>query len=351
MKKQHISIMVLFLLTLVLSACVPGPRVTGAPGITAAADRTYVGYGSYVYALDNRNGTISWRYPDEQNNQIVFYSQPLVTGDSVYIGDLANNFYKLDAETGEMVWTFSGAKGYYIGRAAENDGVVFAPSNDGTLYALDGSGELLWSFETGHYLWAQPLISDNTIFLGSMDHHLYALSLGGEERWSTELSGAIVSAPIASEDGGTLYVGTLGKEIVALDAASGDILWQFQTEASVWGSPLQHADGLFFADSAGNLYSLSDDGSETRWQLEAGGALIGGLAMIEDGFVLATEAGLVKAFDFDGSPIWEATLEGEVYQSPAVSGENLLVGTINGDRLVYAFNLAGVQLWSMTPED
>jgi outer membrane protein assembly factor BamB len=352
MKKTHLLLIVIFVgLTLALSACVPGPRVTGAPGVTLGEDMAYVGYANFVYALNSDSGAIEWQYPEERDNQIVFYSQPLVADDGVFVGDLANNFYKLDRETGDMVWTFSGSKGYFIGKAAENDGVVFAPSNDGTLYALDSSGDLLWGFTTGHYLWAQPLIANNTIYQASMDHTLYALTLGGEEKWATELGGAIVNAPVISEDGSVLYAGSLGNEIVAVDADSGDILWRYETEESVWGAPLLHDGSLYFADSGGNLYAISDDGGTALWQTEYQGAVLGGLTLIDDGFALATEQGVVKAFDFDGSPRWESTLEGEIYQSPVVHGENLMVGTINGDKLVYAFNLSGVQLWSMSPEN
>ncbi len=352
MKKTHILLIVIFAgLTLTLSACVPGPRVTGAPGVTLDEDMTYVGFANFVYALDNQSGSVEWQYPQGRDNQIVFFAQPLVVDDGVYIGDVANNFYKLDRENGEMVWTFSGAKGYFVGKAAEHDGVIYAPSNDGALYALDANGELLWKFATGHYLWAQPLIANNTIYQASMDHTLYALTLGGEEKWSIELAGAIVNVPAISDDGNVIYVGSLGNEIVALDAEDGDILWRYETEDSIWGAPLLHEGNLFFADSGGNLYALSDDGSSALWQEEYEGAVVGGLTAIGDGFAMATEQGVVKAFDFDGKPLWESTLDGEIYQSPVVQGENLVVGTINGDKLVYAFNLSGVQLWSKTPEN
>jgi len=44
-------------------------------------------------------------------------------------------------------------------------------------------------------------------------------------------------------------------------------------------------------------------------------------------------------------------LDGEIFQAPAVNSNTLVVGTINGDNLVYSFNLTGAQLWSTTPED
>ncbi len=350
MKKTRLLLIVLFAaLALVLGACVPGPRVTGAPGVTVFEEMTFVSYGPFVYALDNKDGSVEWQYPSDADNQIVFYAQPLVTNDSVYVGDLSNTFYKLDRDTGELEWTFSGSKGYFIGKAAAHENLVFAPSNDGSLYALDvETGEKVWDFPTEHYLWAQPLVVDDVVYLGSMDHTMYAIALEGTEIWSEKMAGAIVSPPVVSEDGSRLYVTSLGNEVVALDLEKGEKVWTLATDSSVWGSPVLHEDHIFFADSEGNVYAYNASDESSYWQTDLDGKVLG-MTAIEDGFVLVTEQGDLKFFTYEGSPGWEATLAGEMYQAPSVNGENLMVGTVNGEELVYAFTFAGVQLWSMTP--
>ncbi|MFN2304441.1 MAG: PQQ-binding-like beta-propeller repeat protein, partial [Anaerolineales bacterium] len=131
----------------------------------------------------------------------------------------------------------------------------------------------------------------------------------------------------------------------------GDILWTYNPEASVWGQPILVNGLLYFADSNGNIYALDAETGEFNWQAEVFGSVVGGLTALEDGFVVATEEGVIKAFDFDGNPEWEATLEGEILQAPAVNEEVLVAGTIDGDNLVYGFNFSGVQLWSTTPEN
>jgi len=352
MKKNKISIITILLgLTLVLSACVAGPRVTGTPGLSISEETAYVAYGNFVYSLDVDSGSVAWSYPSEPSASVVFYAQPLVTDSFIYVGDLANQFHKLNKDTGTALWTFSDANGYFIGKAAENEGVVFAPSNDGSLYAIDENGDLLWAFETQHYLWAQPLIHDETIFMGSMDHSMYALSLAGEERWSVKLSGAIVNAPIISEDGSTLYVSSLGSELVALDTSDGTSIWTFESEESIWGEMVLVESTVFIADSDGNVYAVDASNGAELWKKKVSSAVIGGIAQLEDGIVLATDEGLIKAFDFEGNSLWEATLEGEAYQAPVTNGQILIAGTIEGENLVYGFDVDGVQLWSTTPEN
>jgi len=352
MKKSRILILTILVgLTLVLSACVPGPRVTGSPGVTIAGDHVFVAYRNFLYQLDASSGDVNWHFPEEGSNQVIFFSKPLVTEDYVYVGDLANNFHKVDIETGEGEWTFSESEGFFIGQAAEKDSVVYAPSDDGNLYAIDEDGNLIWSFKTGHYLWSQPEVTDDAIYLGSMDHSVYGISLDGEEIWSYEMEGAVVGSPLLSEDGTTLFAGSIGNDFVALDTATGEQRWIFQAEDSIWGTPALTNDLLYLADVGGNLYALDPESGEQSFQTEFEGSAVGGISVIDGGITLATEQGVVKAFNLDGRSLWEATLDGEIFQEPAASDEYLVVGTINGENLVYAFNLEGVQQWSTTPEN
>jgi outer membrane protein assembly factor BamB len=355
MKKSRTLLLIVFVaLALLLSACVPGPRVVGTPGVTLSDEMVYVSYQNFVYGINPESGSVNWHYPEEANNQVVFYAQPTVDEDFLYVGDLANNFHKLNAETGEAEWTFADGRGFYMGKAAVEDGIVYTPSNDGRLYALDSDGNLLWSFKTGHYIWAQPQINDEAVFVGSMDHFVYALSKDGQELWSVEMNGAIVGSPQLSDDGSRLFVGSIAGEMIALDTQRGQVVWAFDSDGdleSVWGKPLFTDGMLYFADSAGQLFALNAETGLPEWQTEFAGSVVGGINAIVDGFVLATSSGLVKAYNFDSSPKWEATLEGESFQEPAANQEMLVAGTINGENLLYGFNSTGVQLWSTTPEN
>ena len=351
MKKSHILLIGIFLgMTILLSACMPGPRVTGAPGVSVDEDMAFVAYGTFVYGLDITNGSVTWSYPEKANSQVVFYAQPLVSGDYVYVGDLAKTFHKLDRQTGAVIWIYTKADGFFLAKAAEADGVVYAPCNDGSLYALDNYGNLLWKFDTGHYLWSQPQIVDDVIYLGSMDHFVYAISKDGEEIWSKELGGAIVASPKVNAEANALYIGSMDNQMVALDLSTGNILWTYDTESSLWGESLLVENTLYFADSGGQIYALDVETGDAIWMTEYSGNVIGGLAPMEDGFVMATEEGVVKAFNFDGSPKWEATLGGEIFQAPAIGNDYIVVGTVGGDQLIYGFSQTGVQLWSTTPE-
>ena len=358
MKKSRLTlILTLTGLALVLSACASGVRVTGTPGLSISDDMVFVAYGNTVRGISTETGFGQWQFPEEVNNRIMFYAQPYVTDESIFVGDVANNFYKLDKATGKLDWTFSDAKGFFLGKANGEDTVVYAPSNDGNLYALDAeNGDMLWSFKTGHYIWAQPVLSDDAIFVASMDQSIYAIDRKGNQIWEQEQEGAVVGNPVLSDDGKLLFAGTTGKQVLALDAATGEQVWAFDANGSlesVWGNMILVDDVLIFSDSSGKIFALDSQMSTIKWQIGVPGAVVGGVVELPDGFavvLLENETSLVKTFDFDGGAKWEASLSGEVFQAPVVNQSLLVVGTLNGDNLLYAYNLTGVQVWSYNPE-
>ena len=351
MKKTHILMIgILVGLSFILSACMPGARVVGTPGIVLSEERVYVAYGNQVYAMNAASGNVEWQYPEDSNNQVMFYAPPAVTDAHIYVGDVANTFHKIDKETGAAVWTFTESKGHFIGQASEEAGVVYVPSNNGNLYAIDSNGNLMWFFETDHFLWAQPQVGVDAIYQGSMDHFVYAISKDGEQLWSTEMAGAVVGSVVLSEDGSRLFVGSIGAEMAALNTSDGSIEWTFTADDSVWGRAVVVDETLYFGDSSGVVYLLNVNNGELLQRQTFTGSIIGGLSVLPDGIAFVTEEGMIKTINFDGSPKWEALISGQVFQAPAVNGQYLVVGAIEGDNLVYAYNLAGTQIWSRTPE-
>lgn len=351
MKKKFILFIVIMAgISLVLSACVPGPRVDGSPGITTTNEQVYVAYGPHVYAMNPQTGNVDWVYPQEANSRVSFYAPPLVTDDYLFVGDVANTFHKVNLETRLVVWTFTEATDFFMGQAAEENGIVYAPSNDGNLYAINPDGSLKWAFETGHNLWAQPVINNDVLFVGGMDHHVYAISLDGAELWATKMAGAVVESPVLSDDGAILYVGSVGREMAALRAADGTVIWDFSTVGGVWGRSLIANGTLYFGDSSGNLYALDPVTGEEQWRRNYPDAIVGGVSLLPDGLALISEGGELRVINFDGTPRWGASLNGNAFQAPIINGERLIVGIVDGDDLVYVFDLTGNRIWSDTPE-
>ncbi|GAB4515340.1 MAG: PQQ-binding-like beta-propeller repeat protein [Anaerolineae bacterium] len=144
---------------------------------------------------------------------------PLIANGVVYLQDLQSNVFALDFETGEVIWeklyerAVLGPNGPGIGY-----GRVYVSSNIDTFAALDiNTGEELWTKDTN----------------GRPSGAIQPIVYGGHAYLTTQ-------AGVAGE-GEQNYVGyragTSG-HIYAVNPATGDTVWEFQTvEEGFWGNP------------------------------------------------------------------------------------------------------------------
>ncbi len=351
MKKQNFTIIAVAILLLVLlSACTTGPRAVGTPGLSTEGETVYVTYQQFVYAMDVTAGDVpvqKWTFPSEPNNKIIMYAPVEVTDDAIYVGDLANNFRKLNKTTGTEEWVFEGAKGWYVGKAAVADQSVIAPNADRNVYSIDKNTKSgAWQYSNEHPFWAQPLIVEDKVFLGSMDSRVYALNLSNGESIpgyeTTLLNGAVLSAPAYDADLNMLFVGTLGRQFYALDATTGKVVWSFpQTDniGSIWNSPILHDNQVIFVDEKGTIFSLNKQTGESTWQIPSVGTVKAGLLLLDDGFVVALEDGNVRGYQFDGKPsdiLYK--IEGNIETTPVYANDHIFIAAVNSENLLYSYN-------------
>jgi outer membrane protein assembly factor BamB len=211
----------------------------------------------------------------------IFLSSPVVVGGAVYFGSGDGNVYALDANSGELRWKFKTGDVVHASPAFA-DGVVFVGSWDSYFYAIDAkNGKEKWRFHGGEDalihnqigFQSSPAVVDGVVYTGCRDAQLYALEAeSGKEKWKidNQLSWVITSPAVVGgkvyfatsdsalyhvadaatgkslvkEDGGaymfssptvvndTAFIGVLNGTLAARDAASGKLLWEFQTDAS-----------------------------------------------------------------------------------------------------------------------
>ena len=156
-KKTLRSLLIVILAGLLLAGCAMGPRAESTPGISADENQIFVSYMNYVYKLDPVNGKAAWRYPEKSNIKQVFYAPALIDGESIYVGDFANDFLKINATGSPTVdWTFTEAKGWYQGKAAKDGTLIIAPNSDRNIYAIAKNSCLkcycFYSFSKGYLI-------------------------------------------------------------------------------------------------------------------------------------------------------------------------------------------------------
>jgi eukaryotic-like serine/threonine-protein kinase len=209
---------------------------TSSPAV--ASGKVYFGSGDGgVYAVDAATGLLQWKFGTGD----VVHASPAVSGGTVYVGSWDSNLYAIDAETGRQKWAFKSgddpAAHNQVGfqsSPAIVDGTVYVGCRDAHVYAIDAAtGRKKWDYPTSKsWVIGTPAVADGSVYVGTSDSaRLLALDSGtGRLRFNFDAKAYIFSsAAVAS---GIVYVGDHNGKLYAIDAKTGKLAWEFQTDAS-----------------------------------------------------------------------------------------------------------------------
>ncbi len=357
--RYTLFILFILLLSSLLSACGGSTVSTGWPGLLVDKDTAYLAMNQHVYAINLADGKEKWRFPEKGNNNVTFYARPTLTEDGqLLVGGYDRILYSLNPANGQENqgnWPYKGAKDRYLAGPLVTEKTIYAPSADGLLTALNLDGSQRWSFKANSALWATPATNGELIFVPSYDHVLYALNAEtGAQAWATQrLGGGLVGSPVVGTDN-VLFLGSLGSQMLALDAENGKTLWTYETSGWVWASPVLEEDKLYFGDLKGTFYCLGTDGKEI-WKIQpdlaARRSIADGALVKDDTAYFSSESGTLFAIDIaTGNPRWNKPIGGKLYTAPATAGDLILVAPEGIDALLVAVDRNGNQKWTFVPE-
>lgn len=356
MKSKKIFLLsTLLLISIFLSSCSSAIySSTGWHGMAASPEVAYLAAGNQVYAVDLNTGTEKWRYPDKPNAKISFYANPVLTEDGqLLLASYDHNLYSINPANKSQNWVFEGSRNRLIASPLATQNMIFQPSSDGYLYAIDLAGNEAWPAQkTGGPIWAAPATDPNCgcVYVASMDHKVYSYDADtGRNNWtSADLGGAIVGTPAVGPDG-IVFVGTFGKEMIALNGTDGSIKWRFSTQDWVWSGPVIENNSLFFGDLSGYFYGLDASNGTSKWRIQRPTAIVDTPAIAGDKLYFTTETDALSIVSTAGDIVSSPVIGGVIYSAPVVMGELVLVAPTGFESLLVALDLNGTQKWPFTP--
>ncbi len=232
-------------------------------------------------------------------------AQPVAVDGRVFTLDTDSRLSAFDAKTGKTLWTKN------VRKEKEEDPVIGGgiAYGGGALYVTNGYDELLaikpadgkvfWRKRIGAPSRGAPTILDGRVFVSTIDNRLLALNAAtGEKLWDytglAETTGIIGAASPAA-----------GHDIVIPVFSSGDV-----TALRVENGSIAWSDNLSGAARVGNLDSIAD---------------IKALPVIDKGLVIAISySGRLVAIDErTGTRVWQREIGGS--NTPWVAGNHLYV--------------------------
>jgi len=179
------------------------PYINAKIQVIAAHGLLYISTARGLYALDAENGDIVWVYPTE----LPLGHSPTVVDGAVYVGGYDRKIHALAANPDPATLSFDSVTGYRI-----NDQVLW-------IFEATGNGnEVGAGFETN------PLVVDNTVYAGNRDGYMYAVDAAtGDLRWQYRTNGPILFS--AAYEDNTIYFASNDAHGYALDT-NGGLVWK-----------------------------------------------------------------------------------------------------------------------------
>ena len=211
-------------------------------------------------------------------------SAPLAAGGLVYVGGHFK-IIALDADTGAIRWS------------VDTPGPV---DHALTIANIAGNGKAGTNIANGAGTAIANTPGDsaaggNLVYVGQTDHRLLALNgATGAVVWQFKAHLPIAAAALV--DGGIAYITSAGNIIYALDARTGELLWRHQIRGNVKTTPAVRDGRLYAADDEGNLYFIDADNGRRRFRFITAGSA-SGPPVAADGAVYFPSGGALYAID------------------------------------------------------
>lgn len=347
----------------------------------ASAATTVVGFrgserdGQFAGSLPRTRPAVAWTFATDGPVR----SSPLLVDGALVFGSGDSNLYSVDAATGKERWRFAtggpvdGSAAYVAPRGGRP--LVAVTSRDGFLHAVDAAnGHQRWKLALGDelpfrwgwdFILSTPAVDGDRLFVGSGNGDVLAVeAASGKVLWRHATAGRVRSSPTAAN--GVVYVGSFDGHLYALDAATGAERWKFAAEGtkldsvaagfdrlSIQSSPAVSTDQVVFGARDGMFYGIDRKTGAQRWRMDHGMPWVIASPAIADGkaVVGSSDGRFVTAVDLAaGKELWRSRTGSNQLSSPAIAGGTVVVGDFTG--AVIGLELAsGRELWRFMTGD
>ncbi len=369
-------VLIILISSSLLAGCMDGRfEPSGWDGFTVSSDTLYACSDGQFLALNLSDQATIRNFTPEGGDQgsssffgctgssapkLTSYSAPVISGSTFYTGTYIGEVHARDAITGARKWEpYDTGKQIVGGPAIKGNSLIVAAGDK--LYKLNtdtGKPALNWEepFDAGGKIWCTPVISGSTVYFGDLNHEVYAVDLATkEEVWKQGFAGAIASTPLIVDD--TLYIGTLDNKFYAMDITNGgELVWDepFETDNWVWTQAVHHEGTLYFGSFGGSVYAIDADTGKMNpewvspYITESGDRIRAKPAIVGDVLVIGSQDDSIYGLKLqDGMEAWAPLhFEDDIMADPYYSGIGTTVYFMDKDDVIHAINAElGNQIW------
>ncbi len=213
-----------------------------------------------LFGLDFQSGQNLWVYDGGLPSALLLRSAagPVVSGNDVYIGTSEGEVHAVALATGKELWRMdAGGEDARFRDVVGDIGIgqhqIYVTRNDGTVFALDTlsrPSEPLWKEKFPSI--TSSAYRDGTLYVGCLNGDLIALqAVSGRQLWKVNLGQSVKSLTIGES---AIFVGGSQGRVTALSNASGGLLWHDDLRGILTRQPVVVDEQIYFATGLKVLY-------------------------------------------------------------------------------------------------
>ncbi|SDK37752.1 outer membrane protein assembly factor BamB family protein [Natronorubrum texcoconense] len=294
------------------------------------------------YALEREHGRERWRFETTGATD----AAPVVTHELLYLG-AGDVVYALDPATGEQIWT-SELPDVTESSLALADGVLYAGHGTGVSALEAETGELVWSHETDAAVVGAPAVDSARDRTGGQGWGQQSVDEADLDLLSLE-DAQMADDDAQPHDQDRVYVGTDDETVLALEAETGEELWDAPTDGVIVDGPTVVDERVYVADGSGTLVALHADSGQSWFTYQIQESFTSTPTVLpeldttfvgaSDGYLHVTDTTFgrrkLRGWLFAKKGV---ALDGEVASSPVVAGDICCVGDSTGS--LYGIDLS-----------
>lgn len=267
-------------------------------------------------------------------------------GKSIYVASEDGDITCLDAPTGKQVWHINAGE-KLSGGAGAGEHLVLVGTPKGMVLAFDQTtGKPLWKSKVASEVLSAPRVYQGTVVVRSGDSRIYGLDAAdGKRRWVYERATPTLtlrsSAGVVVDDGGVAFAGFAGGKLVALDVASGKVVWEasvalpkgtteIERIADITSLPAVEGRYVYAAAFQGRIVGIERSSGRLLWNRDISSYV--GLVADGSSIYVTQSNGAVYALDYStGKTFWrQGGLQYRHTTAPAALGGYALLGDFEG---------------------
>ena len=300
------------------------------------------------------------------------WSGGTVSGNKLYIGSTEGRLVVINLTDESRQWAdpmsdssqsglgcsfFPGAGGCasaagvaIYGTPVISGGLVYAAGYNGKIYAYNvDSLAVRWVYPREGYL--KPFVggitvSEDKLFIASTDGILYALNAEtGDLLWQFATEKEIWATPAVDEN--TVYIGSFDEKFYAINTGDGSKRWEFITEGAIVSTPLIHDGTIYFGSLDKSMYAVGTENGSLKWKF-VGQNWFWAMPVMYDSHIYAgcMDNNVYILNAETGNKVNEIDLGSPIPSSPIVIGDAVVFASKEG--VVFSINTVSGSLTTLS---